>query len=153
MDEFGAFKKWRTEFMQQILDITRAGSNKKYDKDGNLVVQYWGTKTYEDSYKNDKGKGFAEPKKVIKEAGKTFVSSIKSGATAIKDAFSSFGSASHKDRFNGLVRGMGTGLARILAPIGNNTKIPPPNSADKQNLKSQQNQERLLREILKKLPK
>ena len=31
----------------KILDITRAGSNKKYDKDGKLVGQYWGTKVYD----------------------------------------------------------------------------------------------------------
>lgn len=147
----------------KIAEISRFASNKKYDEKGNVVGQYWKTKTYDDTYSHDRGKGFGDPKKVFKDAGNAFVGSIKSGATAIKDAVSSIGSASHKDRFYGLVRGIGTGLAGILAPFGNNTKVSPPNATDKQTLEATQEtsrmveqygkrQEKLLNAILKKLP-
>lgn len=119
----------------KILDITRAGSNKKYDKDGKLVGQYWGTKEYSTDPEGRKGMlkqlgdVKANGKAVGKALGKTLVAPFVGVAKAAQTAAIAFASS------------------------GANKKIQVDDSADKQNLKSQQNQERLLREILKKLPK
>ena len=119
----------------KILDITRAGSNKKYDKDGNLVGQYWTTKEYSTKPENREGMFKqlrhvkANAQAVGKAIGKTLIAPLYGVAKG--------------------VQAIGTGLASA----GSNKKVEVKQSSDAQNIQSQKNQERLLREILKEVRK
>ena len=119
----------------KILDITRAGSNKKYDKDGKLTGQYWETKEYSTAPEGRKG--------MLKQLG-----DVRANGNAALEALGKTLAAP----FAGVAKAAQT-AAIAFASSGANKKIQVNESTDKQNLKSQQNQERLLKEILKKLPK
>lgn len=119
----------------KILDITRAGSNKKYDKDGKLTGQYWETKEYSTAPEGRKG--------MLKQLGE-----VRANRDAALRALGKTLAAP----FVGVAKAAQT-TAVAFASSGANKKIQVNESTDKQNLKSQLNQERLLREILKKLPK